>query len=85
MQVNEHMDKSSKLTGKCEGDSTSGFSSAAITAAAKRSRRLAIRTRFCDDFFEDCVISRGIKQVGTIPGVVLTVQLPVKLDHAKDL
>lgn len=26
-------------------------------------RRLAIRTRFCDDFFEDCTLSKGIKQV----------------------
>lgn len=26
-------------------------------------RRLAIRTRFCDDFFEDCAGRRGIKQV----------------------
>ncbi|CAB1111767.1 unnamed protein product [Ectocarpus sp. CCAP 1310/34] len=26
-------------------------------------RRLAIRTRFCDDFFEDCAGPRGIKQI----------------------
>ncbi|CAM9581551.1 unnamed protein product [Ectocarpus fasciculatus] len=26
-------------------------------------RRLAIRTRFCDDFFEDCTGPRGIKQI----------------------
>lgn len=25
-------------------------------------RRMAIRTRFCDDFFEDCAGARGIKQ-----------------------
>lgn len=29
-------------------------------------RRLAIRTRFCDDFFEDCAGERGIKQVCTV-------------------
>ena len=27
------------------------------------SRRLAIRTRFCDDYFENCAGARGIKQV----------------------
>lgn len=30
---------------------------------ALTNRRLSIRTRFCDDFFEDCTMSRGIKQV----------------------
>lgn len=30
---------------------------------AKTSRRLSIRTRFCDDFFEDYAVSRGIKQI----------------------
>lgn len=29
-------------------------------------RRLAIRTRFCDDFFEDCAGKRDIKQVRTV-------------------
>ncbi|CBN75792.1 conserved unknown protein [Ectocarpus siliculosus] len=43
---------------------------AAATAAAASDgvprdvqRRLAIRTRFCDDFFEDCAGPRGIKQI----------------------
>lgn len=33
------------------------------TVSNGSSRRLAIRTRFCDDFFEDCVLSKGINQV----------------------
>ncbi|CAM9451642.1 unnamed protein product [Scytosiphon promiscuus] len=44
--------------------------SAAIEAPAPEGRksrgaerRLAIRTRFCDDFFEDCAVQRGIKQI----------------------
>ncbi|CAM9815400.1 unnamed protein product, partial [Laminaria digitata] len=29
-------------------------------------KRLAIRTRFCDDFFEDCAGPRGIKQIVSV-------------------
>ncbi|CAN0551628.1 unnamed protein product [Ectocarpus sp. 12 AP-2014] len=46
---------------------------AAVTAAAVSDgvprdvqRRLAIRTRFCDDFFEDCAGPRGIKQCASL-------------------
>ncbi len=35
-------------------------------AAVATDRRLAIRTRFIDDFFEDCTGRRGIKQVSIL-------------------
>lgn len=47
------------------GTAEAAAAAAAATGGESRGseRRLAIRTRFCDDFFEDCAGRRGIKQV----------------------
>lgn len=56
IQMSEDMQKARKG----EGAATA---SAAGADSRSSERRLAIRTRFCDDFFEDCAGQRGIKQV----------------------
>lgn len=63
MRASEDLETSQEAAGKSSGDSISSPSGDAASAAPNTNRRLAIRTRFIDDFFEDCVLSRGIKQV----------------------
>ncbi|CAM9982501.1 unnamed protein product [Pylaiella littoralis] len=62
--------KEEEETASFAAESTTTTRSTGATAAAKVSqassggeRRLAIRTRFCDDFFEDCTTRRGIRQI----------------------
>eukprot|EP00903_Cladosiphon_okamuranus_P015440 g14261.t1 len=47
-------------------EATTGVATGAEWETRGSERRLAIRTRFCDDFFEDCVGRRGIKQIVSV-------------------
>lgn len=58
--------KAEEQAAAAKGQAEQGGGAAGGAESGGSERRLAIRTRFCDDFFEDCAGRRGIKQVGTL-------------------
>lgn len=61
------------------GDGVAGSSCSGL-ATEILARRMAIRTRFVDDFFEDCTMSRDIKQVNH--PVHITTEVTVRLIYS---